>query len=81
MTGALKSIFARLTAPKWPEGEPLIKGSIRWGTRLPDGSLLLAPGVSFTPINDCILSKSELHQADNRHRQSDSIKQEAGNAR
>ena len=44
---------------RWPEGEALISGGFRWGTRLPDGRIVGAPGVRFTPLPIC----SECQQA------------------
>ncbi len=50
--------------PEWPEGEPLVSGGIRWGTRLPDGSIIGGPGVTFTPLPVvCPLCQSKLDEA------------------
>lgn len=38
---------------RWPEGEPLMSGDFRWGTRLKDGTIVGAPGVIFTPLPIC----------------------------
>lgn len=41
--------LAALFAPRWPEGEPLIAGGVRWGTRLPSGEVVPAPNTSIMP--------------------------------
>jgi len=38
---------------QWPEGTPLMSGSVRWGTRLEDGTIVGASGVSFTLLPIC----------------------------
>lgn len=47
--GRFKS-WIGLQPHQWPEGEPLMSGDVRWGTRLKDGTIIGAPGVSFTPV-------------------------------
>jgi hypothetical protein len=42
MFAFLRSLFQ----PKWPEGEPVLTpGGQRYGTRLPNGTILLADGL------------------------------------
>lgn len=51
-------LFARLAAwfaHRWPDGEPLVAGGVRYGTRLPDGSVIPAPNTRMELIRcrDC----------------------------
>ena len=58
-------LFARLAAlfaPRWPEGEPLLAGEIRYGTRLPSGDIVFASNAHVEPL--CPRScKGQLHEA------------------
>ena len=45
--------LAKLLAPRWPDGEPLIAGGVRWGTRLPSGEVIPAPNTSIMPAASC----------------------------
>lgn len=41
----------RLFERRWPDGEPVtLADGTRYSTRMPDGSVLLAPEFTFTPF-------------------------------
>ena len=43
----------KLFEKRWPDGEPaLLANGVRWGTRLPDGTVIVADGFTFTPLNE-----------------------------
>lgn len=39
-----------LLGTRWPAGQPLFDADGRYGTRLTDGTILLAPGLEFEPL-------------------------------
>lgn len=46
MSGILGRFLAMFRfAPDWPAGEAQFIGDFRWGTKLPDGTFIAAPGV------------------------------------
>ena len=43
--------------------EPLVRGGFRYGTRLTNGEIVYAPGVTFTPAPICALCQKQLDEA------------------
>lgn len=71
------AILKRLLSPKWPQGEPLVQGGFRWGTRLADGRIVGAPGVTFHPYTRCGLCQQQLDQADQQQKPAERIATDA----
>lgn len=69
----LRSIWKRLTAPRWPDGEPLLTaGGQRYGTRTESGSIILAPGFDFTPLR-----KQQAEGSEHQQQEADAIQDHA----
>jgi hypothetical protein len=57
----LRSWIKGFFEQKWPDGEPLVAGGVRWGTKLPDGSIVGGENVRIEAVPICSLCHHELH--------------------
>lgn len=64
----------RLRPRQWPEGEPLMIGGDRVGTRLADGTIVGAPGVAFDPLPICSRCQEAI-EAEAHERDADRVEQ------
>lgn len=69
----LRRMWAWLSAPRWPEGEPALTVSgRRFGTVLDGGRIVLAPGFRIER-----LPEQQADAAPQHHRDSDRVQREA----